>query len=175
MKTNTPTNANLIAATKNLNTVLEMNMPAKGKNTVLTGGLNNAAVMLEIADMENVTPETATTLRAIGTVLPGDPEPTSSDEIEVVVPKTTPRAKSTVTSVRTKVGVIATIIKSVTGKKPVTKQTILKRLIKKFPGRSEVAMMRTINTQIPCRINRERDFNVQCDDKGYWSVSPVSA
>lgn len=73
-----------------------------------------------------------------------------------------------------KVGVIATILNTITNaKKPVTKAQILKVLVKNFPDRSEASMAKTINAQIgsskrPLRMEKEKNVTfviVENDDK----------
>jgi len=61
---------------------------------------------------------------------------------------------------------IATIIKE---KGPITKENILAELVKLFPDRDKDAMKNTINVQIPNRINKEQDFQIENTDKG-WKV-----
>ena len=65
-----------------------------------------------------------------------------------------------------KVGVIATIIKAIS-KKPKTKKQILARLVKRFPDREEAKMMKTINVQVPSRLRKDKELNIQKTDKGY--------
>lgn len=65
-----------------------------------------------------------------------------------------------------KPGVIATIIKSIS-KKPKTKKQILAKLVKKFPERDADKMMKTINVQVPSRLRKDKELNIQKSDKGY--------
>lgn len=61
-------------------------------------------------------------------------------------------------------GVIGTIVKilgDATEAKPVTKDEILAKLVKAFPGRQPEAMMKTVSLQLPNRIGRERGIEVQ--------------
>lgn len=70
------------------------------------------------------------------------------------------------------VGVIATIIeclKGATKKKPISKETILKVLIEKFPDRQPGAMKSTISSQIPSGLKVEKKIEVQgSNEKGWW-------
>ena len=73
-------------------------------------------------------------------------------------------------------GVIGTIVGMLTKaseKKPVTKEQILDNLVETFPDRDRESMARTINVQIPNRIQNEKKLTVHKNDKkpaGYWAV-----
>lgn len=70
-----------------------------------------------------------------------------------------------------KPGIIATIIamlKKGTEKKPVTKETILEKLIQEFPDRDSKAMKSTISSQVPSGLKAEKDITVKRNDKGFW-------
>jgi hypothetical protein len=64
---------------------------------------------------------------------------------------------------------IVAILKAATKTKPVTKEGILKRLVKKFPDRSEESMKGTVGVQVPGRIMREHNIKVLKNDDGYWA------
>lgn len=68
-------------------------------------------------------------------------------------------------------GVIATIAEVLEGaseEKPVTKDDILKVLVKKFPDREADSMKKTINVQVPTQLRNKKDINVQKNEKGYY-------
>lgn len=69
-------------------------------------------------------------------------------------------------------GVIGTIVELLQGAskdKPITKETILKKLVKEFPDREEKGMKATINIQVPSRLNSEKEMGiVRHDDGGYY-------
>lgn len=71
-------------------------------------------------------------------------------------------------------GVVASIIEvlsKATKTKPVTKEALLKQLVKRFPDRTPEAMTRTINCQLPSRLIKEKGLKIQSNDKnprGYW-------
>ena len=70
-------------------------------------------------------------------------------------------------------GVIATIIATVqkAGKKGVTKEEVVAVLVKTFPEREEKSLANTVGVQLPVRINKERDFSVERNEKtGRYSV-----
>lgn len=66
-------------------------------------------------------------------------------------------------------GVIATIIELLKGK-AMTKAALLKKLVKKYPDRSEDGMKATINCQVPGRLSKEKGLKVKKDDKGRFSI-----
>ncbi len=68
-------------------------------------------------------------------------------------------------------GVIASIIEfltKATAKRPLTKEQLADRLEKRFPERGRGAMLRTINCQVPTRLRKEKELDVQKNDKGYF-------
>jgi hypothetical protein len=68
-------------------------------------------------------------------------------------------------------GVIATIVEFLgvaTKEKPLSKPALLAKLKTRFPDRGEVAMMRTINCQVPARLRKEKGLDVQRTDDGYY-------
>jgi len=70
-----------------------------------------------------------------------------------------------------KVGVIDTIIeclKKGSAKSPVTKEDILKALVKKFPDRRPEAMKNTVSAQVPTHLRIEKNITVKSNDNGYW-------
>ena len=66
-------------------------------------------------------------------------------------------------------GVIKTIASTIKDHGPITKEQILEKLIKAFPERDAEAMKKTINVQVPNRINKEQNFQIENSDKG-WKV-----
>ncbi len=70
---------------------------------------------------------------------------------------------------KTGLGVIAFICQTIKDDGPITKKEILKKMKKEFPDRNEKSMMSTINVQVPGKINREKDFNVEETEDG-WEV-----
>ena len=69
-----------------------------------------------------------------------------------------------------KVGVIATIVECLENG-PVSKETILKKLCKRFPDRPEEGMKRTIGIQVPTRLRSDKDLDVQRNDKGKYYIA----
>lgn len=71
-----------------------------------------------------------------------------------------------------KVGVISTILECLAkaGKdKPVTKDEIVKVLVKKFPEREEKAMRSTVNSQVPSGLKTEKNLELQKNGEGgFW-------
>jgi hypothetical protein len=79
--------------------------------------------------------------------------------------------KSKKASGEKKPGVIAaivTILKEASKAKPITKEGIVKKLVKMFPDRSAESMAGTVNVQVPFRIQKEKDIKVNKNDDGYW-------
>ena len=66
-------------------------------------------------------------------------------------------------------GVIKTIVSTIKDHGPITKEQILEKLVKAFPERDAESMKKTINVQVPNRINKEQDFQIENTDKG-WKV-----
>jgi hypothetical protein len=68
-------------------------------------------------------------------------------------------------------GVIATIIeilKTTTAKKPLSKDEIVQRLVKKFPDREEKSMASTVMIQCGGRLQKEGKLEVKKNEKGYY-------
>ena len=73
-------------------------------------------------------------------------------------------------------GVIQTILECLRGassKNPVTKDDILKVLVKRFPDRPEAAMKSTLNSQVPSGLRAEKDLECESKElpdggKGWW-------
>ena len=97
---------------------------------------------------------------------------------EVASPKPKAKAKKTKSSKSSKSsktketkakkpGVIATIVSTIQDHGPVTKEKILQVLTKKFPEREPESMAKTINAQVPNRINKEKGLNIIKTEKGY--------
>lgn len=69
-----------------------------------------------------------------------------------------------------KPGVIASIISILKKEGPITKEKIVKILTKQFPERDADSMAKTVNVQIPNRIQNERDIQLkEVEGKG-WKV-----
>lgn len=66
-------------------------------------------------------------------------------------------------------GVIKSIVAAIKDDGPITKEEILAKLVELFPDRDAEAMKKTINIQVPNRINKEQDFTIENSDKG-WKV-----
>ena len=64
-------------------------------------------------------------------------------------------------------GVIATIIECIKDK-PMTRESVLKVLVKKFPERKESSMNTTVNAAIPSYLTRERGLAITKDDKNCY-------
>lgn len=69
-------------------------------------------------------------------------------------------------------GVLSTILTSIKEKGPITREALLKVLVKDFPDREEVGMKKTIQAQLggkqrPLRMEREKDIKFKISDKGY--------
>jgi len=68
-------------------------------------------------------------------------------------------------------GVIKTIKETIKTKGPISKAGILQELEKRFPERNPDSMKKTINVQVPTRINKESDFQiVKNEEKEYYVV-----
>jgi hypothetical protein len=65
-------------------------------------------------------------------------------------------------------GVIETIAEIIQKKGPISKEGILKELVKKFPDRPSTSMAGTIGVQVPSKLNRDKGFNIQRNEKGYF-------
>jgi hypothetical protein len=50
------------------------------------------------------------------------------------------------------------------------KPGVIARLAKQFPEREEESMQKTINAQVPGRLRKEKDMNIDKNDKGYFLV-----
>lgn len=71
------------------------------------------------------------------------------------------------------IGTIVSMLTKATEKKPVTKENILDKLVETFPDRDRESMARTINVQIPNRIQNEKKLTVHKNEKkpaGYWAT-----
>jgi hypothetical protein len=63
-------------------------------------------------------------------------------------------------------GIIKTIVEVLSNEKPVSREQILARLVKRFPDRSEKSMTSTVQTQVPCRL-RKNGFEIEETDGKY--------
>lgn len=68
-------------------------------------------------------------------------------------------------------GVIASILDIIKNRGPITKDGILKRLVKIFPNRPAEHMKATVGCQVPGRLNREKNAKIKKNDKGEYFVS----
>jgi hypothetical protein len=68
-------------------------------------------------------------------------------------------------------GVIKTIRDFIVENGPVTKEEILEHLTETFPDRDPKAMTGTMNVQVPNRINKECDFQIEKNEDGGWFVA----
>ena len=75
-----------------------------------------------------------------------------------IVPKDEPEKKITPKAGTKKPGVIAGIVSCIekSGRKGISKEQILDKLINLFPDREEKSMKNTINVQVPARITKEK-------------------
>jgi hypothetical protein len=64
-------------------------------------------------------------------------------------------------------GVIATIVTLISSK-PMSKATLLKKLVKAFPDRDAEKMEKTLNIQVPNRIRKEKNESLEENKKGKW-------
>lgn len=73
---------------------------------------------------------------------------------------------------KSKPGVITRIIevlRAASKKSPVTREEILKDLVRSFPDREERAMRSTVGSQVPSALKTEKGLIVQTDGNGgYW-------
>lgn len=69
-------------------------------------------------------------------------------------------------------GVVATIIECLEGadKKGISKQSIHDVLVDKFPDRDAEGMMKTINTQVPGRLTRDKGLDVKRLENGNYRI-----
>ena len=67
-----------------------------------------------------------------------------------------------------KPGVIAFIVECISTK-PISKASILKKMVKQFPDREEAKMKKTLNIQVPGRISKEKNSSLtEKDDKWFF-------
>lgn len=70
-----------------------------------------------------------------------------------------------------KPGVIASIVEfldKATAERPITKRQILAKLVARFPENDESGMMKTINAQVPRRLQVQKGLNVVKTEKGFF-------
>lgn len=68
-------------------------------------------------------------------------------------------------------GIIASIVEFLTAateEKPINKERILAKLVKRFPDRGPDSMKNTINIQVPNRIKTDKKLNVIKTENGYY-------
>ena len=70
-------------------------------------------------------------------------------------------------------GVIATILTLVrdSGKSGITKDQMLDKLVEMFPDRAKEGMSKTINVQLPGRMNKEKGVNIKKTEKGAFYIT----
>ena len=87
----------------------------------------------------------------------------------VDAPKTKKEKKTTKkSSGPKKPGVIASILEFIQEHGPISKEGILKRLAKRFPEREPESMAKTINVQVPSRLNSDKSAGIKKNDKGKY-------
>jgi hypothetical protein len=72
-----------------------------------------------------------------------------------------------------KPGVIATIfaiVQKATASKPMSREDVFAALVDAFPERDADALKSTVQTQLPSRISKERNVQIEKNEKGYWIV-----
>lgn len=72
-----------------------------------------------------------------------------------------------------KPGVIASIeefVKKASKTKPITKEQVLEKLCERFPDRDKEAMAKTVNIQLPSRLNKEKELGIEKSDKGGYYI-----
>ena len=84
--------------------------------------------------------------------------------------RTPKKAAATKAKAEPKVGIIATIIESLS-KKAMTKDELLEVLTKKFPERTPEAMRTTVNCQVPTRLASEKGLNITKDKEGRYQIT----
>ena len=187
------TKAQLVNAAKDLNEMLGLNPPIDVTTTVaiLKDAVKEGGLWLQETDEPK--PETIEVLKGFtwedadfddleddqagieevfqkyGILGDGEEETVHEDAVEAVV-ETKPKAeKKTKAAGKKKVGVIATIVTMIekAPAKGVSKDTILEKLLEKFPERGSIPMKATINVQVPGRISKEK-FPVEKLDNGNY-------
>jgi hypothetical protein len=69
------------------------------------------------------------------------------------------------------IGSIIEFIQAASKKEPITKQEMADKLAKRFKDRDRDAMMKTINVQVPNRLNKDKKLNVVKHEKGGYYIS----
>jgi len=91
---------------------------------------------------------------------------------EPVVKKAPAKKKETKEAPTKSVGVIVSILEFIqSSKKPISEESLLEKLVKRFPDRNSESMAKTIKAQIggkkkPCRMEKERNVSFIFSDKG---------
>lgn len=184
------TKAQLVNAAKDLNEMLGLNPPidvtatvAVLKDTVKEGGLwlqetdepkpKTIEVLkgftwedADFEDLEDDQKDIEDVFNKLGIL--GEPEEEAPEEVEPEE-ATEPAVKKPKAAGKKKVGVIATIVALIekAPAKGVSKDTILEKLLEKFPERGSIPMKATINVQVPGRISKEK-FPVEKLDNGNY-------
>ena len=129
----------------------EIKVTSDSKKDDLEAAIKEAVKLVEKGDkLSKATMEVLTELNCVPKALAEKPKPDKKEKAEKKGP-----------------GVIETIAQLVIEKGPITKDKILKELSKKFPDRDPEAMMKTINVQLPNRMNKERGMCIALTEEGY--------
>jgi hypothetical protein len=66
------------------------------------------------------------------------------------------------------IGTIVEVLSKATAKKPISKAQIADVLAAKFPDRTREAMLKTVNVQVPTRLRKEKNLNIEKNENGYF-------
>lgn len=102
-------------------------------------------------------------------VIDGDPEADKKLEKQIKDSKKKGATKKKKAAGSKGVGVQATIVAMLL-KGPVSKDTIHKALVKKFPDRNADSMKNTINSQVPSGLRIEKGITVHKNEKGKYFI-----
>ena len=174
-----PTKKRLVAAAKNLNAVCQPDPEigsteegVEGDPTALTQdeliesiGEVAGDCLSEDDDLEEDTWAVLGELDLIE--LEEEEEEEEEEEQAPAKPKSKSKAKASSSRQGGKPGVCASIIEFIQNDGPITKADIVAKLKKRFPDRNEDSMAKTVNVQVPNRINKEKNLNVVLTDNGY--------
>ena len=97
--------------------------------------------------------------------------PASAKQSSAKAKKTAPKKSPPKKAGDKKGGVIASIIEFLTAasaSKPLSKKSLVAKLKDRFPDREELALSRTITCQVPTRLRKDKELDVQKNDEGYW-------
>lgn len=77
-------------------------------------------------------------------------------------------------TIKQSTGIIATItdiVSKATKAKPVTKDQIVKALVKKFPHKNKASMANTVKVQVTTRLRKDKGLNVVKTEDGAFYVA----